>query len=107
MVVGIIRRRRITGICVKEIKKRTSCEYNGGVMYRRIVEEPFSNDSLPGYGPVVLMNRPMRTRLWGGVGAGGDPPPATRLGDGAFINHNISLRTYRMEQLIKLYNTGN
>ena len=52
---------------------------NGGVMYRRVVEEPFSNDSLPGYGPVVLMNRPMRTRLWGGVGAGGLKPPATRL----------------------------
>jgi hypothetical protein len=35
--------------------------------------------SLPGYGPATLMNRPMRTRLWGGVGAGGEKPPATRL----------------------------
>ena len=47
---------------------------NRGVVYRRVVEKPLSNDSLPGYGPVVLMNRPMRTRLWGGVGAGGAPP---------------------------------
>jgi hypothetical protein len=36
-------------------------------------------NSLPGYGPVNLMNRPMRTRVWGGVGAGGEKPPATRL----------------------------
>ena len=36
-------------------------------------------DSLPGYCPVTLVNRPMRTRLWGGVGAGGEKPPATRL----------------------------
>ena len=35
--------------------------------------------SLPGYDPVTLMNRPMRTRLWGGVGAGGEKPPATRF----------------------------
>ena len=36
-------------------------------------------DSLPGYGPVILMNRPVRTRTQGGVGAGGERPPATRL----------------------------
>jgi hypothetical protein len=48
----------------------------GGVLFRRVVEEPPSSlqhcqrtvgeDSLSGYGPVTLMNRPMRTRLWGG-----------------------------------------
>jgi len=35
--------------------------------------------SLPGYGPVILSNRPVRTRMPGGVGAGGEKPPATRL----------------------------
>ena len=28
------------------------------------------------------MNRPVRTRMRGGVGAGGEKPPATRLGNG-------------------------
>ena len=36
--------------------------------------------SLSGYGPIGFMNRPMRTRLWGGVGTGGEKPPVTRLG---------------------------
>ena len=34
---------------------------------------------LPGYGPVGSVNRLVRTRLLGGVGAGGEKPPATRL----------------------------
>ena len=34
---------------------------------------------LPGYGPVIFVNRPVRTRMPGGVGAGGEKPPATRL----------------------------
>jgi len=37
-------------------------------------------DSLPGYGSVILMKRTVRTRTQGGVGAGGERPPATRLG---------------------------
>jgi hypothetical protein len=36
-------------------------------------------NSLPGYGPVGFVNRLVRTRLPGGVGAGGEKPPATRL----------------------------
>ncbi len=36
-------------------------------------------DSLPGYGPVIYANRLVRTRMPGGVGAGGENPPATRL----------------------------
>ena len=35
---------------------------------------------LPGYGPVTHGNRLVRTRMPGGVGAGGEIPPATRLG---------------------------
>ena len=35
--------------------------------------------SLSGYGPIDLVNRPVRTRMPGGVGAGGEKPPATRL----------------------------
>ena len=38
----------------------------------------FVNDS--GYGPVSSVNRLVRTRLLGCVGAGGEKPPATRLG---------------------------
>ena len=36
-------------------------------------------DSLPGYGAVAYGNRRVRTRLLGGVGAGGEKPPATRF----------------------------
>jgi len=32
-----------------------------------------------GYGPVSSVNRPVRTRKPGGVGTGGEKPPATRL----------------------------
>ncbi len=35
---------------------------------------------LPGSGLVDSVNRPVRTRMRGGVGAGGEKPPATRLG---------------------------
>ena len=43
------------------------------------VKEQWVKIHYPATGPVILMNRPMRTRLWGGVGAGGLKPPATRL----------------------------
>jgi hypothetical protein len=33
----------------------------------------------PGYGPVISVNRPVRTHMPGGVGVGGEKPPATRL----------------------------
>ena len=35
--------------------------------------------TLSGYGPMFYGNRQVRTRLLGGVGAGGEKPPATRL----------------------------
>ena len=44
-----------------------------------ICQRTVGENSLPGYGPVILMNRPVRTRMRGGVGAGGEKPPATRL----------------------------
>ncbi len=34
---------------------------------------------LPDYGPVCSVKRPVRTRMRGVVGAGGEIPPATRL----------------------------
>ncbi len=34
---------------------------------------------MTGYGPSLFGNRPVRTRMPGGVGAGGEKPPATRL----------------------------
>ena len=34
---------------------------------------------LPGYGPVVFVNRPVRSRMQGGVGRGGEKPLLTRL----------------------------
>ena len=37
-------------------------------------------DSLPGYGSVAFGKRLVRTRMLGVVGAGGEIPPATRLG---------------------------
>ncbi len=36
-------------------------------------------NSLSGYGPIILMKRPVRIRMQGVVGAGGLKPPATRL----------------------------
>jgi len=49
-----------------------------------ICQRAVGSHSLPGYGPVISMNRPVRTRMPGGVGAGGEKPPATRLGDNSF-----------------------
>jgi hypothetical protein len=34
---------------------------------------------LPGYGPVTLMKRPVRTRMQGVVGRAGEKPALTRL----------------------------
>ena len=42
----------------------------------------FVEHSLPNYGPVIWVKRPVRTRLPVGVGAGGEKPPATRFGGG-------------------------
>jgi len=36
-------------------------------------------NTLPGHGPVILMKRPVLTRMQGVVGAGRLKPPATRL----------------------------
>ena len=36
-------------------------------------------NSLSGYGPLGSGKRPVRTRMRGAVGAGGEKPPATRL----------------------------
>ena len=47
-------------------------------------KEAVGSHSLPGYGPVISVNRPVRTRMPGGVGAGGEKPPATRLDDVIF-----------------------
>ena len=44
-----------------------------------ICQRTVGENSLPGLGPVILMKRPVRTRMQGGVGAGGLKPPATRL----------------------------
>jgi len=43
----------------------------GGVSMRRVMESPDPNEhSLPDYGPVISVNRSLRTRTRGG-GAGG------------------------------------
>ena len=54
---------------------------NGGVVYRRVVEKTVLKQSttLPGYGPVTLMKRPVRTRMQGVVGRAGEKPALTRL----------------------------
>ena len=45
---------------------------------------PWRNSSqmktLPGFGPVTLMKRPVRTRMQGVVGRAGEKPALTRLG---------------------------
>jgi hypothetical protein len=49
-----------------------------------ICQRAVGENPLPGYGPVDSVNRPVRTRMRGGVGAGGEKPPATRLTDRFF-----------------------
>ncbi len=44
-----------------------------------LCQRTVGENSLPGLGPVILMKRPVRTRMQGVVGAGGLKPPATRL----------------------------
>ena len=57
-------------------------------MYRRILENCPSGN-LPGYGPALLIKRPVRTRMQGVVGAGGTNP---RLPD--YVSHVILLRKF-------------
>ena len=45
-----------------------------------------AGDILTDYGPFVFGNRPVRTRTPGGVGAGGENPPATRCTPGMGVN---------------------
>ena len=46
---------------------------------KRVMEEPVSMSNYPAYGSVTLMKRPVRIRMQGVVGAGGEKPSATRL----------------------------
>ena len=46
-----------------------------------VCQRTVGEHSLSGYGPVVSVKRPVRTRMRGAVGAGGERPPATRLYD--------------------------
>ena len=50
---------------------------SSGVTCRSLLKA--ARDTLADYGSLVLGNRPVRTRMPGGVGAGGEIPPATRL----------------------------
>jgi len=51
-----------------------------------VCQRAVGSHSPPGYGPVISVNRPVRTRMPGGVGAGGEKPPATRL-DAIYWGH--------------------
>jgi hypothetical protein len=43
-----------------------------------------------------LLNRPLRTRMVGGVGAGGSTPPATRLAGGLRVcTFSVTLRMHQ------------
>jgi Reverse transcriptase (RNA-dependent DNA polymerase) len=44
-----------------------------------INQNTVDQDSLSGHGPMISANLLVRTRMQGGVGAGGENPPATRL----------------------------
>ena len=50
-----------------------------------IRQRTVGESTLPGHGPVTLMKRPVRIRMQGVVGAGGEKPPATRLSVNSFI----------------------
>jgi hypothetical protein len=53
----------------------------GAHICQRTVDE----HSLPGYGPIAYMNRPVLTRMPGGVGAGGEKTPGSPIGSVAKI----------------------
>ena len=62
-------------------------------------------DILTDYGPFVFGNRPVRTRMPGGVGAGGEKPPATRFGPN--FSPSYSYSTVQMRALsIHFKNVG-
>jgi hypothetical protein len=44
-----------------------------------ICQRAMGENTLSNYGSLISVNRPVRTRIPGGVGAGGEKPPATRL----------------------------
>ena len=54
-----------------------------------------ASDILTDYGPFVFGNRPVRTRTLGGVGAGGEKPPATRFGRIDVIVSDVSYAAIR------------
>jgi len=54
-------------------------EPDRGAAAGRGIGQPNPN-SLPGYGPVISLNRPVRTRTPGGAGRAGEKPALTRLG---------------------------
>jgi hypothetical protein len=62
-----------------------------------ICQRTMGETSLSGYGPVGSVNRLVRTRLLGGVGAGGEKPPATRLA--LFLYHIC----YFISSVIKIH----
>ena len=56
--------------------QQVACE-TGSIICQRSMGEY----SLPDYGPVISLNRPVRTRMPGGVGRAGEKPALTRFGD--------------------------
>ena len=50
----------------------------------------------PGYGPVNIPKRPVRTRMQGVVGAGGEKPPATRLGKSPYYQAIFPLYSFHI-----------
>ena len=54
-------------------------------------------DSLPGYGPVILVKRPVRSLMQGVGGAGGEKPQATR--SGLFFSLNNTVKWFDIEFL--------
>ncbi len=59
------------------------------VVYQGIVGE----HSMPGYGSVIYVNRPVRIRLPGGVESGGENPPLIRLGVVIIISRSFQFST--------------
>ena len=52
-----------------------------------VCQRAVGEHSLPDYSPVNSVNRPVRTRMRGGAGAGGLKPPATRLGVASIVHY--------------------
>ncbi len=75
---------------VKELRDATRHDESMAKGARRDVHQrPVGTHALPDYGPVIMSKRPLRFRMWGVVGRGGEKPSLTRLAEASALQRDI------------------